>query len=61
MQIAPLRPHRGWLVPLMLMIVIGIGRPLCLLTQLFIPLAAVVTPLPADQASHALRHQITLR
>ncbi len=59
--LAPLRPHRGWLVPALLMVVIGVGRPLCLLAQLFIPLMAVVTPLPQDEAAQVLRHRIRLR
>lgn len=59
--LAPLRPHRGWLVPALLMLVIGVGRPICLLAQLFIPLVAVVTPLPPEQAAHVLRHRIRLR
>lgn len=59
--VAPLRPHRGWLVPALLMVVIGVGRPLCVLAQLFIPLVAVVTPLPAEQSEQVLRHRIRLR
>ncbi len=31
--VAPLRPHRGWLVPLAMLVVYGVGRPLCLVTQ----------------------------
>jgi hypothetical protein len=59
--LAPLRPHRGWLVPALLMVVIGVGRPLCLLAQLFIPLVVVVTPLPAEESAQLLRHRIRLR
>lgn len=59
--VAPLRPHRGWLVPLLLLVVVGIGRPLCLLAQLFIPLVVVVLPLPPEQAGQVLRHRIRLR
>jgi hypothetical protein len=59
--VAPLRPHRGWLVPLLLMFVIGVGRPLCLLAQLFIPLMAVTTPLPPEELANVLRHRIRIR
>ena len=31
--VAPLRPHRGWLVPLTMLVVYGVGRPICLLVQ----------------------------
>jgi len=43
------------------MVVIGVGRPLCLLAQLFIPLVVVVTPLPAEESAQLLRHRIRLR
>jgi len=31
--VAPLRLHRGWLVLLLLIVIIGVGRPICLVVQ----------------------------
>jgi hypothetical protein len=31
--VAPLRPERGYVVPLTMMLVVGVGRPICLLVQ----------------------------
>ena len=44
--VAPLRPHRGWLVPLAMLVVYGVGRPICLLTQ---ALLRTVGRHPADR------------
>ena len=35
-EVVPLRPHRGWLVPLSMLAVVGLGRPVCLATQLLL-------------------------
>ena len=31
--VVPLRMHRGWVVPLAMMLTFGLGRPVCLLVQ----------------------------
>lgn len=34
--VAPLRPHRGWLLPLLMVLIVAIGRPICLAVQLLL-------------------------
>ncbi|MCA1710203.1 MAG: hypothetical protein LC789_00625 [Actinobacteria bacterium] len=31
--VVPLRPHRGFVVPLTMMLTVGLGRPVCLYVQ----------------------------
>jgi hypothetical protein len=31
--VVPLRPQRGYVVPLVMMLTVGLGRPVCLLVQ----------------------------
>ena len=60
--VAPLlRWHRGSAGPLLLWLVLALGRPLCLLCQGLIPLAAATVPLPLPTAVALLHHRVRAR
>ncbi len=51
------RWQRGWVVPLVMMLIVGLGRPVCLLAQTLMPLVVWWAPLPPDVALPVLRHR----
>jgi len=44
--VAPLRLHRGWLVLLLLIVIVGLGRPICLLVQALLRVVGRNTGVP---------------